>query len=82
MKETINPVASMPNSLPANENPYFTSFKKLAPNITGTARKNENSAATVLDVPKRTAPSIVEPDLDVPGTSARIWKTPIKRCFV
>ena len=51
---------------------YFAIFKPLAPIMTGIARKNENSAATALDVPINTAPRIVEPDLDVPGMSESI----------
>ena len=40
----------------------------------GIARKNENSAAAAREVPMMIAPSIVEPERDVPGTSASIWK--------
>ncbi len=43
------------------------------------AKKNENSAATYLEVPSNTAPIIVEPDLDVPGIRARHWNNPIQR---
>ena len=42
------------------------SFRRLAPNIAGIARKNVNSAATSLDTPISSAPTIVAPDLDVP----------------
>ena len=35
--------------------------------MTGIARKKVNSAATVLEVPTRIPPMIVEPDRDVPG---------------
>ena len=48
----------------------FISLKHLytvAPNIVGTARKNENSAAAVLDTLIVDAPKIVEPERDVPG---------------
>ena len=45
-------------------------MSRLAPNITGIAKKKVNSAATVLDTPKSRAPTIVAPDLDVPGNIA------------
>ena len=35
--------------------------------MTGIARKKVNSAATVLEVPTRIPPMIVEPERDVPG---------------
>ena len=50
---------------PSSKN--FTTFKSDAPSITGIARKNENSAAAVLDTPTHDAPKIVEPERDVPG---------------
>ena len=57
---------------------YLAIFKRLAPNITGTARKNVNSAATLLDTPIMSAPIIVAPDHDVPGNTAAIsWNRPI-----
>ncbi len=45
---------------------YFTAFKRLAPNITGTAKKNVNSAAVALDTPINNAPIIVAPERYVP----------------
>lgn len=71
-KATTDPVNSTIHSKDENANPALSSFKALAPNIVGTARKNENSAATNLEVPNMTAPIIVEPDLDVPGINANI----------
>ena len=59
-------------------NPNPSIFNALAPNITGIARKNENSEATPLLVPKRTAPKMVEPEREVPGIRARTWKQPIR----
>ena len=50
----------------------FTPFKRLAPNMTGIARKNVYSAATVLDTPSNSAPTIVAPERDVPGKIAAI----------
>ena len=61
-----------------NAKPNFKSLSKLAPNITGIARKNVNSAATSLEVPSIIAPRIVAPDLDVPGIKDNTWKAPIK----
>ena len=46
-------------------------FKRLAPNMTGIAKKNENSLATVLEQPQYKPPKIVAPDLEVPGIKAR-----------
>lgn len=65
------PTARIIISFPLKLKPNPTSFKKLAPNITGILRKNENSAATNLDVPNNIAPRIVAPDLDVPGIKAK-----------
>ena len=57
----------------------FTPFNRLAPNITGIARKNVYSAATVLDTPSNNAPTIVAPERDVPGKIAAInWNIPIQ----
>lgn len=42
-------------------------FKRLAPNMTGIAKKNENSLATVLEQPQYKPPKIVAPLLEVPG---------------
>lgn len=53
-------------------NPPFTSFNRLAPSMTGTDRINVNSADIVLDTPISNAPTIVAPDLDVPGNTAAI----------
>ena len=40
-------------------------------------RMEENSAATVREVPNREAPRMVEPDREVPGISASIWNAPM-----
>ena len=82
MMDTINaeamPVTRIVNSFPENANPNLTSFKRLAPNITGIARKKVNSAATVLDTPIRSAPKMVAPEREVPGKTAAIsWKNPM-----
>ena len=50
---------------PSSKN--LATFKSDAPSITGIAKKNENSAAAVLDTPTVDAPKIVEPERDVPG---------------
>ena len=72
---TIDPVARINHSKPLNAKPVLTSFNALAPSIVGTARKNENSVAIYLDVPSKTAPIIVDPDL--PGINAKHWNKPI-----
>jgi len=45
--------------------------------MTGMARKNVNSAATVREQPRMRPPMIVEPEREVPGTMESTWKTPI-----
>ena len=52
-------------------------LSKLAPNMTGMARKNVNSAATARVQPSSRPPMIVDPERDVPGTSERTWKQPM-----
>jgi len=69
IKATTIPVTNTASSIPVNSKPNFTSFKALAPNITGIYRKNEYSAAILRDVPSIIAPNMVAPDLEVPGTS-------------
>ena len=73
--ETANavnvPAIRMANSADVTENPFnmnFRSLSRLAPNIAGSARKNENSDAVLRFIPRIIPPSIVEPERDVPGT--------------
>ncbi len=71
IRDTINATA-MPKikitaSAPVIAKPNFTIFNALIPNITGTARKNVNSAAATRETPISNAPTMVAPDLDVPG---------------
>ena len=80
---TIMPRISMPASIAVKDSPNFTIFKRLAPNITGMAKKKVNSAATVLDTPISSAPTIVAPEREVPGKIAAInWNTPISVAVV
>ena len=67
MYAVIIPVTRSPQSVEERAISLVTSFKKLTPNITGIARKNENSAAIPREQPRIIAPSIVEPERDVPG---------------
>ena len=60
----------------------FASFKRVAPNIVGIARKKENSAAAPLEHPRSIAPIIVAADLDVPGIIAKHCTSPIKRAVL
>ena len=48
----------------------FTNSYKVAPAITGIAKKKENSVATVLGKPNNMPPMMVAPDLEVPGIKA------------
>ena len=61
------PKSRISNSLEVNEKPNLYNFSKLAPNIIGIDKKNENSAATNRLVPSTIAPRIVAPERDVPG---------------
>ena len=72
------PTRRIASSVPVNPKPNFTILRRLAPSMTGIARKKVNSAATVLDTPIKSAPTIVAPDLEVPGNTPAIsWKTPM-----
>ena len=56
----------------------FAILRRLAPSITGIARKKVNFAAASLLIPMAMEPTIVEPDLEAPGnTAARSWNNPI-----
>ena len=69
-KATTVPTNKTTNSAELKASPNFKSFKKLAPNITGIAKKKVNSAATVREVPISMAPIIVAPEREVPGIRA------------
>ena len=76
---TIIPIASNATSEELNPPSYFKILIALPPNIAGTARKNVNYAAAVLEIPSIREPTMVEPERDVPGKiAAIIWNTPIK----
>ena len=64
---TTMPTIRTANSVPVNARPNFNSLIKLAPNITGMARKKVNSAAISLEVPIKIPPIIVEPEREVHG---------------
>ena len=82
-KETRVPIKSKAISMPVNWKPNFTIFKRLAPNITGMARKNVNSAATVRLTPIIRAPTMVAPEREVPGKTAAIsWNAPMMRAVL
>ena len=72
MNATTQPTNRQAISMPEKLNPNFNSFSRLAPNITGIAKKKVNSAATLLDTPIIKAPIIVAPERDVPGKMAAI----------
>lgn len=72
MKATIIPIPKIIISALVKEKPNFNSFNALPPNIAGIAKKNVNSAAVVRDIPSNKAPTMVAPDLDVPGNAAAI----------
>ena len=59
------------SSADVNAKPNLRSFIALKPSITGTARKNVNSAAAVRDTPIISAPMMVAPEREVPGMIER-----------
>ena len=59
------------HSVPVKFPPCFISFKRLAPAITGTLKKKENSVAATLPTDKSIAPIMVAPEREVPGIKAR-----------
>lgn len=72
MNATAMPVKRIDHSDALKARPNFSNFNRLAPNMTGIARKNVNSAAAVLEMPSSNAPIIVAPERDVPGKIAAI----------
>ena len=84
--ETINdtkePISKISHWKALNWKPVFISFKALAPNMVGIARKKENSAAMKREAPIRVAPIIVAPERDVPGIKASIWKIPMPKAVL
>ena len=76
---TIIPKSKQISSSKVNKSPNFFSFKRLAPNIIGIARKKVNSVAAARDTPKIIPPIIVDPDREVPGTKDNTWNIPIPR---
>ena len=77
---TTHPTPKSTGSMPVNPPPSTTNFKilsALAPNMTGIAKKNVNSAATFLETPINNAPKIVAPERDVPGINDNTWNPPI-----
>ena len=79
--ETVRPIKRSKSSSPVAEKPFKTNFRIFnsdAPAMMGIAIKNENSALATRDTPVSIPPSIVEPDLDVPGTSDKTWNVPIR----
>ena len=77
MNEKRQPTSRIINSSGVKLKPKPTNLRRLAPNITGIDRKKEYSAAMGLAAPIKMAPTIVAPDLEVPGMSAKTWKKPI-----
>ena len=74
----IVPIPRIISSVDVNAKPNLRILSRLAPNMTGMARKNVNSAATVRDTPSSSAPTMVAPEREVPGNTAAIsWNIPI-----
>ena len=64
------PTRRSPISWPVTSPSNFKILRRLAPSITGIARKKVNLAAASLLMPIAMDPTIVEPDLDAPGKIA------------
>lgn len=62
---------SVNHSIPEKCPPCLMSFRRLAPAMTGTLKKKENSVAATLPTESNIAPIIVAPERDVPGINAR-----------
>ena len=71
IKADVPPIIKRISSSFEKENPKFTNFNTLSPNITGIANIKVNSLATFRFIPMINAPRIVAPLLDVPGNIAR-----------
>ena len=71
-KATTMPIIRSDASVMLKPSPNFTSFRRLAPNMTGIARKKVNSADTTLLTPMSSAPTMVAPEREVPGNTAAI----------
>ena len=79
-KATAQPASRITVPFISNEPPLrknLTTLSRLAPNITGMARKNVNLDATSRVQPKSKPPMMVEPEREVPGTSESTWKHPM-----
>src|SRR5699024_9766727 len=79
---TTTPVTSIRISPEVNVKPNFKSYRMLTTNISSISRNNVNSAATVLDVPTRIPPMMVDPEREVPGITDSTWKTPIRNAVL
>ena len=79
---TVIPTSRAINSELVKSNPNFMILTRLAPNMIGIPRKKVNSAAAGLETPSVSPPMMVEPDLDVPGTSDSIWNAPIPKALL
>ena len=70
-KAVIIPTKRITNSVTVKPKPNLIILISDAPSIAGTARKNVNSEATLLELPSMIPPRIVEPEREVPGMSER-----------
>ena len=78
-KAATKPMAMIGRSAVVKTLRFLNRSKAKAPTMVGMARKKENSAAARLSTPKSSAPTMVEPERDVPGISDRHWNSPICR---
>ena len=71
-KAVKDPIQRIKISLAVKLKPNLRSFIKEAPAIVGMPMKKQNSAAVVLSKPNNSAPIMVAPEREVPGTRERI----------
>ena len=79
-KATAQPRPSTASCSPVNTMPsirYLPTFRALAPNMTGMARKKVNSAATGRLAPRSRPPTMVAPLREVPGIMASTCQKPM-----
>ena len=82
IKAPKNPIDSNKYSLPEKEKLLFKRSKAVAANMTGTAKRKENSTACFLESPMNMPPKMVAAARETPGIMEMDWKRPIKKAFL
>ena len=82
IKDAVNPVINIEYCEKLKEKLLLTRSRDVAASMVGIARRNENSTAVFLFVPKNSAGIIVAADLETPGIIEKDWRIPIKKAFL